>query len=129
MKKTAWKWFSKYIRLRDCLRTTGTPEAGKCITCGRIKLFSELQAGHGIGGRSNSILFDEDIVNAQCIHCNYYLTGNYEKYITILIDRHGRDWYDQKLILSRHPCKLDFKIISDYYRNKYKELIKKQEDL
>ena len=122
MKKTAWQWFSKYIRLRDCLKTTGNPEIGRCVTCGNIKLFTELQAGHGIGGRSNSILFDEELVNAQCVYCNYHKKGNYENYIEVLIDRHGREWYDKKKYISKQPCKLDFKVISDYYRKEYKKL-------
>lgn len=122
MKNTAWKWFSKYIRLRDCLNTTGNPEYSKCVTCGRIKPFNELHAGHGIGGRSNAILFDEEIVHAQCVSCNYHKKGNYELYIPILIERHGQEWYDLKVAFSKKPCKLDFKAISDYYRIKYKKL-------
>ena len=122
MKKTAWKWFSKYIRLRDCLNTTRSPEYGKCVTCGKIKPFKEIQAGHGIGGRGNAILFDETIVHAQCVHCNYHKKGNYELYVPFLVEKHGQDWYDKKVAFSKMPCKLDFKVISDHYRLKYKEL-------
>jgi hypothetical protein len=61
-KAAAWKAFSIYIRTRDCIKTTGDIEYGKCYTCGKIFPFSELDAGHGIGSRRNSILFDDSIV-------------------------------------------------------------------
>jgi hypothetical protein len=79
MKAKAWKMFSTYIRLRDCLKTTGTLDKGVCITCGKLCDFKELQAGHYIGGRGNSVLFDEKIVNGQCLtkHSNVRTTkGN-----------------------------------------------------
>ena len=32
-KDIVWPLFSKYIRTRDCLRTTGCASFGLCITC------------------------------------------------------------------------------------------------
>lgn len=29
----AWTWFSKFVRLRDCIWTTGTKEVFKCCSC------------------------------------------------------------------------------------------------
>lgn len=62
----AWKAFSKYIRLRDA------DENGycKCISCGKKAWWQEMQAGHLIASRANSILFDEELVYAQCPYCN-----------------------------------------------------------
>ena len=76
-KTKAWNMFSKYIRTRDCLATRGTVGEGVCVTCGKRYHFKELQAGHEIGGRNNSILCDEELVNAQCRGCNSYGNGKY----------------------------------------------------
>ena len=122
IKSTAWNWFSKYIRLRDCLETTGNKDYCKCITCGRIKHVSEIQAGHGIGGRGNGILFDEEVTHGQCVYCNWHLKGNYEMYITVLIEKRGAEWYEQKKIKSKLPCKIDLKEESKKWRLRYNEL-------
>lgn len=69
-KKELWRLFSRYIRYRDCLKTTGTLDRGKCITCGKEFKFKKLQAGHFIPGRNNAVLYNERHVHAQCWQCN-----------------------------------------------------------
>lgn len=66
-KDKAWDSFSIYIRTRDCLRFTGDPTQGKCITCNKPFDFKHLQAGHFINGRGNAVLFDERLVYSQCL--------------------------------------------------------------
>lgn len=88
-KERAWDMFSKYIRTRDALRTTGTKEEAICITCDRRKSIKDLQAGHFIPGRHNSILFDERGVHAQCYGCNVPLKGNPIKYWRKMEQLHG----------------------------------------
>jgi len=66
-KKRAWKMFSTYIRTRDSLKTTGSTDKCVCITCNKRKEFRRIQAGHAIGGRNNSILFDEELVNGNAM--------------------------------------------------------------
>ena len=34
IKRRTWEVFSKFIRIRDCLNSTGCPDWGLCITCG-----------------------------------------------------------------------------------------------
>lgn len=36
-KKKTWKVFSEYIRLRDCLETTGREDMGKCCKSRSIR--------------------------------------------------------------------------------------------
>jgi hypothetical protein len=91
LKKKAWEAFSKYIRIRDCLKTTGSIEQGVCITCKKVYEIKHLQAGHFIPGRHNSILFDERGVNAQCMACNVYLKGNPIKYWRYMECTYGND--------------------------------------
>lgn len=80
-KKIVWSNFSKYIRLRDCIATTGNIEEGVCFTCGKIYGFNKLQAGHMVAKRTNNILFDEDNVKAQCIGCNIYKNGDQGRFV------------------------------------------------
>ncbi len=94
-KKRAWNAFSRYIRLRDCLETTGWPDVGKCCTCGIEFPFEELEAGHFVAGRSKHILFDERGVHAQCGKCNHKkpfgLDGNPLEYYPFMVKKYGQE--------------------------------------
>lgn len=89
LKKKAWKLFSEYIRLRDCLKTTGLPDYGKCITCSKVVPRTLLQAGHFIPGRHGENLFNERGVHAQCYNCNINLKGNTLEYRRQIIKLYG----------------------------------------
>lgn len=91
-KENAWKAFSRYVRLRDAIKTTGTTTDLLCITCGKKYPAFGIgcaQAGHFIPGRGNSILIDEDFVHGQCYHCNVGLNGNWVKYEDAMIKMWG----------------------------------------
>ncbi|MBV6446345.1 MAG: hypothetical protein IFNCLDLE_02638 [Ignavibacteriaceae bacterium] len=93
-KKRAWEAFSKYVRLRDAIKTTGTLTTLACITCGkRYPAFGVgcAQAGHFIPGRGNSVLIDEDFVHGQCYNCNVNLRGNWIKYERAMIKMWGKE--------------------------------------
>lgn len=70
LKKRLWNTFSKYIRMRDAIRTTGGVYFVKCITCDEEKNIKEVDAGHFFSRRHASILYDEKNVHAQCKRCN-----------------------------------------------------------
>lgn len=89
MKGRVWKVFSEYIRLRDCLLTTGLLDYGKCITCGKTVPRKLLQAGHFISGRHNANLFSERGTHAQCYNCNINLRGNTLEYRRKIIELYG----------------------------------------
>ena len=80
VKKRVWAVFSKFIRMRDCLKTTGCKDWGLCITCGKRYHIKLLQAGHFISGRHNANLFLEKGTHAQCYNCNINLRGNTLEY-------------------------------------------------
>jgi len=88
-KKRAWTYFSKYIRLRDALKTTGDIYYCKCFTCGRLEPIQNMDAGHFISRRFNSTLFDERNVHAQCTYCNLFLRGNQLEYRRQLVKMYG----------------------------------------
>ena len=126
-KDRAWKYFSLYIRARDCKRTTGFTDQGACVTCGKFFPFKELQAGHAIGGRNISILFDEKLVNIQCRGCNGYGNGEYAKYHLWYIDRYGVEDFRKKEELSNQSVKLsvtELDEIAKKYKMKYERLVK-----
>jgi hypothetical protein len=115
--------FSKYIRLRDCLKTTGFPDQGRCVTCDKYFPYSELQAGHAIAGRNNSILFDEKLVNAQCRGCNGYGNGRYADYSLWFIKEYGQKEWERKVQLSHQVAvDLDYDKLYERYKKKYEKL-------
>lgn len=60
------KVFALYIRLRDCM-----PNGfGRCISCGKIKPYRELDCGHFFGRANMATRFDEDNCSAECQGCN-----------------------------------------------------------
>ena len=89
IKRKAWSAFGKYIRLRDCLKTTGTLTHGKCITCGKLLGIGFCDAGHFVSRRYNSTLFDERNCHVQCRYCNRYLDGNLLEYRRQIINLYG----------------------------------------
>ena len=126
-KKKAWTEFSKYIRTRDCLQSTGRSYYGKCFTCSRITEFAYLHAGHFISGRNGSILFDERGCHAQCAYCNVGLDGNKKAYETKMINLYGRETIDKLQIQAKQIKKYtinELEELASYYRNKTMELIR-----
>lgn len=58
--------FAYYIRLRDIMPNG----MGKCISCGKIKPYMELDCGHFYGRTNMATRFDEDNCNGECRGCN-----------------------------------------------------------
>jgi hypothetical protein len=100
LKDKCWKVFSEYVRRKEA------DEGGTnyCFTCGQPKFWKELHAGHFVGGRTNAVLFNEDIVKPQCVMCNIFLNGNYGRYTLKMIDLHGREKVEEFLAL-KHQVK------------------------
>lgn len=129
-KDKAWESFSKYIRTRDCIRFSGDPTMGKCVTCNRAYEFKKLQAGHFIQGRGNSVLFDERIVYSQCVGCNgnppMGKGGNYVEYYVFMLEEWGQIMIDEFRAL-KHETKQykihDFIEIKEKFDNKTKALL------
>ena len=125
LKKECWVLFSRYIRLRDCFRTTGCTSFGLCITCQKRYHFKLLQAGHFIAGRHNANLFSEEGTHAQCYNCNINLHGNTLEYRRQIMKLYGKG-YDETLELqSKQVTKLsldDLTKLKDSLKVKIKEL-------
>lgn len=121
-KQKAWKTFSEYIRRSNADSLLGTLT---CYTCGKVDFWNKLQAGHGIGGRNNSILFCEDLVRPQCVGCNVFGRGQYAKFTRKLIDELGLARYDELNALAGQILQLkvsDYQEIEQKYKDKLKEM-------
>jgi len=91
-KKFVWELFSKYIRLRDAIKTTGTSTHAKCITCESIHKITEIDAGHFYSRTNTAILFDEQNVHAQCKKCNMPPNhGEQYTYSLKIVDMYGEE--------------------------------------
>ena len=126
VKQRAWYAFSQFIRLRDCLFTTGTPNRGKCITCNFEFSFNQLQSGHFIPGRHNANLFSEEGTHGQCRSCNLWGHGKPLEYRRAILGLYG-DGYDLILEAEAQEIKKytidDYKEIEKTYKNKYQKLL------
>lgn len=119
--------FSRYIRVRDCIETTGTTFLGRCITCGKQYHIAYLDAGHFNSGRRNSVLFQEQGCHAQCGYCNQIKHSDPKKYREVLIEKYGK-----KTVLKLEAAKkvviqdadMDFEGLAEKYDKKYKEMMR-----
>jgi len=117
-KKKAWGVFSEYIRRRNA-------DFGgfcRCVTCGVKKHWKEMQAGHFIGGRGNSILFDEKGVHPQCPKCNIFNHGEQLEYFYWMEKEYGREVIDELRQKKKKPQKMT---VYDYQqiRNLYADML------
>lgn len=125
-KDAAWTEFSKFIRTRDCIRTTLTLDRGVCVTCSREYEYKKLQAGHFLAGRTNSILLDEDLVHAQCYGCNMGQNGQYVEYFVWMEHTYGRITIDMFRLRKTQAVKLneqEWRAKAQEYRAKTTRLI------
>ena len=86
LKLKTWKLTSEFVRQRD----------GRCVTCGRVDDWKNLDCGHyipntersaGLGG--NELWYDLRNLNAQCGGCNRWGHGNLSKYAEFLEEKSG----------------------------------------
>lgn len=120
---TLWKWFSLYIRLRECL--DGSYGHCNCVTCGKAKHYKDMDAGHYISRMWKPTKYHENNVYAQCVHCNRDLSGNVAEYRINLVGMYGEDHVAEMEAYSRTPFKKmlheEVEALSTYYRIKAKE--------
>lgn len=125
LKNKAWNMFSKYIRTRDCLATTNTKYAGRCITCDKLYPIEQLQAGHFIPGRGGKVLFDEFGVHAQCYGCNIGKNGNWPAYLAKMKKMYEEEVIDEMLRTYNEVKQYkasDYIEIYETYKRKLEEL-------
>jgi hypothetical protein len=95
-KDKAWKAFSLWVRTKAF--KNGQVQ---CYTCGRKYPITRVSAGHGIPGRSNAVLFLEEVVRPQCAGCNIWGHGQYRIFTAKLVAELGEKEYDRLSAISR----------------------------
>jgi hypothetical protein len=83
-----WKLMSEWVR-RHNASSTGFQT---CYTCGAIKHWSELHAGHYKHGKFD---FDPRNLKPQCVKCNMFFSGRLDEYTMNLVRDYGIDWVQQ----------------------------------
>ena len=125
-KKRAWDRFSQWIRVKKGIETTKYPFLGICVTCYKQFHIRALQAGHMIPGRSNAVLFKEELVNPQCVKCNEGLHGRHSRYRKVMVLKYSEakvaQWeMEGKEII--HDRDMDFANTEIYYREATNKLL------
>ena len=99
LKKKAWTIFSLWVR-KSAADSRGYVV---CVTCGRLRHYKEMQAGHFIPGRHNAILFDPRGCHPQDYYCNIGLKGNPRAYDAYMRKEYGEEVIKELELLDRKP--------------------------
>jgi len=118
-KKRAWKVFSEYIR-----RKYAKNGMCACVTCGCVKPWSEMQAGHAMAGRNNAILYEERLVRPQCVACNMFKGGMPDEYHAWMLKEYGEDGYYELLRLKHSTRKFTMDELEEMIKEWREEIAK-----
>lgn len=120
-KKKAWNAFSLWVRQSNADRNGMV----KCYTCRTRAHWKEMDAGHGIGGRNNAVLFMKEVVKPQCKACNIFARGRYRVFTLNLIKELGVKEYEK--LIKRSNELFQYKIVDfQEIENLYKERVIKE---
>lgn len=113
--------FSAYIRLRDVMCNGYFV----CISCGKIKHFSEGDCGHFYSRRHMSTRFDEDNCHMECRSCNSFDGDHLHGYTANLERKIGKTRLD--ILRWKHNqykkwTKEELQMMIDHYRLLAKQL-------
>ena len=89
--------FSKYIRISSADKNGYCT----CVTCGVVKHWKEIQAGHFMSRKHYSTRWDERNVASQCVSCNMFKQGEQYKYSLFL----GKDEAEVLYLKSKETVK------------------------
>ena len=115
------KVFALYIRLRDTMPSGYC----RCISCGRIKPFAEIDCGHYHGRMHMATRFDEDNCHGECHFCNRMSADHLIKYRENLVKKIGQqkvDWLNVKAHSSKHFLDCELESMIEYYTREAKKL-------
>lgn len=113
--------FSLYIRLRDAMPNGYV----RCISCGKIKTFDDVDCGHFYSRTHMATRFDEDNCNAECKFCNRFSADHLIAYQTNLIRKIGISRFEKLGIKAKSTCHWLDSELEDrikYYSQKVNEL-------
>ena len=88
--------FSLYIRLRDAMPSGFV----RCISCGKIKRFEDVDCGHYFSRTHMATRCDEDNCNAECRSCNRMSADHLIGYRKNLVAKIGLNRIDRLDVLA-----------------------------
>lgn len=115
--------FSKFIRLRDT-KQYGF-KYGRCISCGRIMPYTQLDCGHFHSRIHRNTRYDEDNCHVECHYCNRMSADHLIKYQENLIKKIGQKRFDLLKVKASMTCKrsaFELELLIKEYEKKIKEL-------
>lgn len=119
--KKADSAFSKYVRIRwsdkDGICT--------CVTCGRMRHWKEVDAGHYRRREHQTTRYDERNVHPQCRYCNFYRGGaevEHREYIDKTYGEGTAYEIEQKSRMRSRRTAFDMHMIRKEYEQKLKDL-------
>ena len=122
--KKADTLFSKYIRLRDSIKTTWTYERCKCITCDQEYEIKLIQNWHFASRRFYQTRWLDKNCNAQCYMCNCWLWWEQYKHWKKIDEMYWEWTAEQIMSMTRSIEKVNtenLKQIIENIQNKLKE--------
>jgi hypothetical protein len=118
-----WKVFSEYIRRRDADKDGNC----KCITCGLVRPWKQMDCGHGIPRQHKATKFSEINNHAQCKRCNGFEGGKREVYKVEVDKRYGAGTWDKLELASKMTFKrtqFEIDTMTEFYKQELKKLTK-----
>lgn len=116
LKRKLWPLFSIHSRRKDADENG----AVKCISCPKVKHWSEMDAGHFYSKSLGlSVYFVEKMVHAQCQYCNLVLQGNQLEYAKGLVKKYGEGILEELEQIKNTPLKLsrvDYMEMIEHYK-------------
>lgn len=106
--------FHKWIKKRDSF-----DGYFYCISCGKLKGVSQMQAGHYIAGTNSPLRFNEYNVHGECEGCNCFDPNHLIGYRINLINKIGLQAVEQLETEAKLPFKWEREYLLDII-NKYK---------
>ncbi|MBD9179512.1 MAG: recombinase [Odoribacter splanchnicus] len=117
--------FSQFIRLRDADNNGYV----RCISCGKVRYWKDVDCGHFVNRSHMSLRFNEKNCNAQCQGCNRFDEGNNIGYTKGIIKKYGIGVIDELEVLKYQTTsfsEFDYQVMIKYYQDKVKQLKKEK---
>ena len=116
-------WFSRYIRLKY----SDSRGYCRCISCGKVYFWKEIQNGHYMSRRYMSTRFSEDNCRPQGVECNIFNQGSIQMYRRALIKEIGEQRVDLIEVRARQENKnwslFELKQLIEYYKKEVDKLL------
>lgn len=114
------KYFSMYIRR---IHSDGYGHC-RCVTCGRVKHYKQMQLGHWRRRGLQPTRYDERNCAPQCVRCNKWRSGEPERFEQYLLQKYGKDIVEeirQRSLFRQKRTQADFEWIAQEYYQKLKK--------